>query len=183
MGSPDATNVIVDLVDYTCGHCREMHFILSEAQRVLSNQLTVVVLPMPMSTNCNTVVPRNLPSHSNSCELIRLSLAVFRAKPDAFRAFEDWLFNPTIPPTPEQAKNHAAEIIGAEAIEFALKDPWIDEQMNIDCQIHMSNWQATGRALMPQIIIADVISLGEINNVPHLLKLLERYLGLKYEGP
>jgi uncharacterized membrane protein len=184
MGSPDATNVIVDLVDYTCPHCRELHFILSEAQRVFSNQLGVVVLPMPMSTNCNTLLPKNMPSHSNACELVRLSLAVWRAKPTAFREFEDWMFTPPTTPTFEQARDHAGQLVGVEALEFASKDPWIEEQMFIDCQLHMSNWQATGRALMPQVIMGDVVSVGEINNVPHLLKLLDRYFGLSLpEGP
>ena len=33
MGSPDASNVIVCLFDYTCPHCRSLHPVLLEAQR------------------------------------------------------------------------------------------------------------------------------------------------------
>lgn len=180
MGTPDAPKVVVSLFDFTCHHCRSMHAILTDAQRRLSNQLVVVSLPMPMSSNCNPFVLQGMPSSSNSCELARLGLAVWRANRQAYPEFERWMFEPEKPPLPEQAEAQAAQLVGTNALRAALADPWIEQQITTSCQIHWRNTQATGRPAMPQLILGPSISLGPLNSVQHLLILLERYLGIRY---
>jgi hypothetical protein len=180
MGSPDAPKVVVSLFDFTCHHCRAMHAILTDGQRRLSNQLAVVSLPMPMSSNCNPFVLQGMPSSSNSCELAKLGLAVWRANRDAYPGFERWMFEPEKPPLPEQAEAYAVQLVGTNELRQALADPWIQQQLAISSQIHWQNTQATGRPAMPQLILGDSISLGPLNSVQHLLILLERYLGLRY---
>jgi len=182
LGSPDCTNVIVHLVDYTCFHCRSLHPILVETQRRLSNRLAIVTLPLSMSTNCNPLIPASIPSHPGSCDFIRISLAVWRANPDAFLKFEDWIFTPQDPPSVDRTREFAVELVGAAALEKALADPWIAEQMNLHSQIHHKNYAALQSRGMPQIILGNAISIGPLNSVDHLLVLLDKYLGLR-AGP
>ena len=179
VGSPDASNVIVNLFDYNCTHCRLLHPILIEAQRRLGNQLGIVSLPMPMSTNCNPFVPPNHPTFSNSCDYARLSLAVWRANRFVFPQFEEWLFSTATPAPVEEVKAYANQLVGVDHLQSALTNEWIQQQILTASYLHHTNWQLTGGAAMPQVIMGEVISVGPLNSVNHLLVLLEKYLGLK----
>jgi uncharacterized membrane protein len=178
MGSPDASNVVVSVFDYTCPHCRSLHPILLETQRQFSNRLGIVCLPMPISTNCNPFLPARVHSVSNACEYARLGLAVWRAKPAAHRQFDEWMFTGDRPPPLEEARAYAAQLVGADRLQAAFGDPWLEEQLFTDFRLHTTNWSVGGSAALPQLVIGDVISSGPLNSVEHLMILLNRYLGL-----
>jgi uncharacterized membrane protein/protein-disulfide isomerase len=178
IGSPDSPHVIVYLFDYNCPHCRALHPILVKTCRQFTNQLGVVCLPMPISPRCNPFLPRTSHAVSNSCEYARLGLAVWRAKPEVQRQFDDWMFATVKPPPLEQAQEYAAQLVGANKLESALADPWIQQQIMTDCQLHRANWLAVDSSAMPQIIMGDAVSSGPLNSVQHLLVLLNRYLGM-----
>ncbi len=179
IGSPGASNVIVNLFDYNCPHCRLVHPILLEAQRRLGDQLGIVCLPMPMDSQCNPFVPAGHPTFTNSCDYARLSLAVWRANPSAYPEFENrmWLSKEPLPVG--QARAYAAQLVGTNELQSALTDQWIQQQILTACILHYTNWQATGGPAMPQLIIGPVISVGLLNSPNHLLVLLEKYLGIK----
>jgi uncharacterized membrane protein len=178
MGSPDASNVIISLFDYTCPHCRSLHPILLETQRQFSNRLGIVCLPMPISTNCNPFLPAQAHSVSNACEYARLALAVWRAKPAAHRQFDDWMFLDDRPAPLEKARAYAAQLVGGDKLQAALGDPWLQEQILTDCRLHYTNWMTGDSPELPQLIIGDAISSGPLNSVEHLMILLNHYLGL-----
>ena len=183
IGSPDATNVIVYVFDYTCSHCRALHPILIRAQRRFGPQLGIVSLPMPISTNCNPFLPPQSHSIANACEYARLGLAVWRAKPAVHGQFEEWMFAGARPAPVAQAKEYAAQLVGPDALEAALKDPWIEQQLLLDCRLHHINWMVSEQPVMPQLIIGDAISTGPLNSVEHLVLLLNHYLGLTAPPP
>ena len=178
IGSPDASNVLVYLFDYTCPHCRALHPILVETQRQFSNRLGIVCLPMPLSTSCNPFLPTNVHAVANSCEYARLSLAVWRAKPTAHRQFDDWMFAGDRPEPLADASAYAAQVVGRDNLQAALGDPWLQQQILINCRLHYTNWIAGDNPALPQLIIGDAISSGPLNSVEHLMILLNRYLGL-----
>ncbi len=178
IGPPGASNVIVHLYDYTCPQCRSLHPILAATQSRFGNQLGIVCLPLPISTNCNPFLPPHAHSVSNSCEYARLGLAVWRAKPAAHHQFEERMFAGARPPGLEQATEYASQLVGQDKLQAALKDPWLQEQIAVDCRLHKTNWISSGESVMPQLILGDVISSGPLNSVEHLLILLHRYLRL-----
>jgi len=180
MGSPDAPRVIVCLVDYTCIHCRALHPILEQMSRQSSNQLAIVCLPLSLSANCNPFIPKfNSRANPDACEYARLALAVWRAKPAAYREYDDWLFAGAEPPPVNQASNRAAQLVGPEPLAAALRDSWVSARIRTDCMIHRANWIAMDNSSMPQIVMGDAVSIGPINSLEHLQLLLERYLGFK----
>jgi hypothetical protein len=134
---------------------------------------------MPMSTNCNPFVPPNHPTFSNSCDYARLSLAVWRANRFAFPQFEEWLFSSANPAPVEEVTAYANQLVGTDNLQSALTNEWIQQQILTACYLHHTNWQLTGGAAMPQVIMGEAISVGPLNSVNHLLVLLEKYLGLK----
>jgi protein-disulfide isomerase len=181
IGSPDSPHIIVYLFDYTCSHCRAVHPILVQACQQLTNQLAVVCLPVSLSPQCNPFIPRmNAHATTNSCEYARLGLAVWRAKPEAQRQFDDWMFAGVRPPPLEQAQEYAAQLVGADKLKSALADPWIQQQILTDCRLHRTNWLAVDSSAMPQIIMGDAVSSGPINSVEHLQILLNRYMGINF---
>jgi hypothetical protein len=179
IGSPDTPKILVSLFDYTCPHCRLLHAILINTQRHFTNQFAVLSLPMPLSTNCNPFLPPGGYSLPNRCEYARLSLAVWRAKPEAHRQFDEWLFSPEVPLPVSRVQDYAAQLVGTNNLETALVDPWVGQQLLTDCRLYHANWMASDSDALPQLIIGDTISSGPINSVQHLLVLLNRYLGLE----
>jgi uncharacterized membrane protein len=180
LGSPNAQHIIIALTDYTCVFCWSLHRMMAEAQRRVSNQLGIVILPMPMSTNCNPYAPTNLPSNPESCEFARLTLALWKTDRAAFEQFSKWLFVLDKAPPVDRARDYAAQLLGSDRLEKALQDPWIDKQIQTNCAIHQANYQFTREVAMPQLIIGNYVSVGPLNSVQHLLLLLDRYLGMKY---
>ena len=179
LGSSDASHVIVCLFDYTCMHCRALHPILVEMSQQFSNQLGIVCLPMSLSAECNPFIPRmNSRADANSCEYARLGLAVWRAKPEVFRKFDEWMFATVKPPPVKEAEDYAAQLVGTNELAAAIADPWVAQQIKVDCQIHRANWLAVDSSAMPQIIMGNAVSSGPINSVQHLQILLQRYMDL-----
>jgi uncharacterized membrane protein len=180
IGSPDAKKIIVNLYDYNCTHCRMLHPFLVEAQRRMGNQLGIVTLPMPMSTNCNPFVPADHPSFTNSCDYARLILGVWQARRSAYPQFEEWLFTGEKQATVAQATEYAQQLVGATNLHKAMTNEWIGKQLLMSCQLHRENWQATGLGpAMPQVIMGNAVSVGPLNSVNHLLVLLEKYTGIE----
>jgi hypothetical protein len=178
LGSPASTNVIVYVFDYTCHYCRSLHPILVEAQRQLSNQLAIVCLPMPISTNCNPFMPTNTISHSGACDYAKLGLAVWHSAPAAFPAFDNWMFRNAQPAPLEQAQAYAEKLVGRDKLAAALTTSWVQDQLMLDCRLHATNWAASGNPLMPQLVMGDAISSGPLNSVQQFFVLLNRYLGM-----
>jgi uncharacterized membrane protein len=178
MGSRDAPHVIVCLLDYTCSHCRALHPILEQMSQQFSNQLCIVCLPLSLSPRCNIYIPQNSKANPESCEYAKLSLAVWHFKPEAYRQFDEWLFaDDTVPPL-DQARARAAQLLGAGKLDSALVDPWVLDQLQADIKIHRANWLAVDNSAMPQIVLGDAVSTGEINSVDHLQLLIGQYLGV-----
>jgi len=178
MGSTNAPYVIVYLFDYTCVHCRAMHPLLLQACQRLTNQLAVICLPVPNSSECNPFYPKTAVKgvNTNACAFVRIGLAVWKNKPEAYAEFENWMFTGTEAPSLKEVQERAAKLIGAETLNKASEDVWIKQQILMDCRIHRANWQATGNTALPQLILGDAVSAGPLNSTEHLLLLLNKYL-------
>lgn len=181
MAPPTNAQVIVSLFDYTCHHCRSMHALLTEAQRLFSNSLVIVSLPAPLDPGCNVTVTRHYPSHTNACDYARAGLAVWRANRVKHAEFDHWLMTGETPPPIEETRQHAAQLAGAAAFEQALRDPWVEEQLRLGVGIYEVAYRA-GQGAMPQLIIGNNVAVGSYL-MPDLMKLLADNLGLVAPAP
>jgi hypothetical protein len=93
------------------------------------------------------------------------------------------MFKPDDPPPVQQAQTYAAQLVGADKLQAAFKDPWVQEQILTDCRLHQTNWVACDSPIMPQLILGDAISSGPLNSIPHLMGLLNKYLGMPLVFP
>lgn len=179
IGSANAPHVMVSLFDYTCHYCRDMHHLLLEAHRVFSNQLAIVSLPMPLEADCNRLVKRTPSAHANACQYARLGLAVWRAKPEVFNQFDNWIFAPPSPPPVNEVRQYAEQLVGREPLEQALANDWVRKQIETDVAIYESNSQAMGEGRMPQLVIGAALSAGPLNRIDNLHTMLAEQFGLK----
>jgi uncharacterized membrane protein len=177
IGSPTNPQVVVSLFDYTCHHCRAMHPLLVEAQKIFSNSLAIVSLPMPLDPGCNPTMQRPNPKHTNACQYARLGLAVWRADRSKHPAFDDWLMAGATPPPFADAVQRATETVGAAALEKAARDPWVEEQLKLDVAMYELAYRA-GQGSMPQLILGTNVAVGSYLR-DDLIKLLVSNLGLK----
>ena len=67
-----------------------------------------------------------------SCELAKLALAVYKINPGKFSEFDSWLFEPERPRKLSDALAEAQRMVGAEALEAAFDDPWIEQQLKFN---------------------------------------------------
>ena len=179
MGPATNERVVVSLFDYTCHHCRAMHPLLEEVQRMFSNRLVIVSLPMPLDPGCNPTMLRPNPKHTNACAYAHLGLTVWRADRTKHREFDDWLMTGETPPSLPEAVGKAMQLVGTNALAQASRDPWVVEQLKMDVGLYEVAY-AEKHGSMPQLIIGNSVAEGTYLR-PELLKLLEQTLGLKAE--
>jgi uncharacterized membrane protein len=181
IGAPTNAQVAVSLFDYTCHHCRSMHPLLVEAQRQFSNSLVIVSLPMPLDPGCNPTLQRHYPPHTNACDYARVGLAVWRADRAKHHEFEQWLLAGEKPPALPETKQHAAQLVGTEPFDKAMRDPWVEEQLKTNVAIYEVAYRA-GQGSMPQLIVGQNVAVGSYLQ-PDLMKLLADNLGLALPAP
>ena len=178
LGSASATNFIVSLFDYTCIHCRALHPLLVAAEHQYAGQLAILSLPMPLDAACNPLIPFTRPANANACEFAKLSLAVWRAKREAFREFDDWLFSLNATPSLDQVRAKAETLAGKDALARALRDEWVQHQLWVDVTLYQANAIATSDSRLPQLIIGDAIAHGSIASAEELAQLIVQHTPL-----
>jgi len=179
LGQPNAPHIAVSLFDYTCAHCRQQHPLLKRVQASLSNDLAIVLLPMPLDKACNPLLAATGPDHIHACEYARIGLAVWRAKPAAFGAFEDWFFEPQKPRPVAEVRAKAIELTGRPDLDAVMADPWIEDWLKLGREVFKANWDRTGRNFLPMLNIGPVLSSGKLESDDELYGILEQHVGLK----
>jgi hypothetical protein len=109
-------------------------------------------------------------------------LAVWRAKPEAFREFDDWLFEPPQLRPLDQTKQHAAGLVGTGNLAWALSDEWITRQIHTNGSLYQANLRKIGSSMMPELMIGPVMTVmtfGPLNDLKDLYRILDQYLALR----
>ena len=175
IGKAEADQVVICLFDYTCPHCRHMSHHLDVARQRFGSQLAVVVLPVPLDTECNPTVANTAPDHQEACELSRLALAVWRLNPDAFPAFHTYLFSENRSRTFGEAYAHAQTMVDPQAlldtVNGALVSKFIDK--------HVKLYQRAGEGTLPKVLTEKMTIRGDMSNADELCSVLQTQLQLQ----
>jgi hypothetical protein len=177
IGPVTATKKMVKLFDYSCHHCRHLHELLEQFRAAHSNELAIVMLPVPLNSDCNPLVKRTPADHVNACEYARLGLAVYFAKPQKFAEFSEWIFTPPRPPAPAEARSYAEKLVGARELQEALNSPAIEEQLKTDINIYLTSSRLARSGQLPQMLFAEGGSIGAVNSMAQLEKIMAENLG------
>ena len=179
LGSPEAEHVLVEVFDYTCYHCRQMHKHIDAAlTRYGEDQLAIIVLVVPMNASCNEHVKRTPAIHRDACELAKLAIAVWLHAPDKFPDYHHWMFDSTQPRVSTEARIQASRIIGQEKLNMELKH-WAAGRK---IRAHAKLYKAARAGRIPKLLFPNKILKGETKTPGQLFHILETHLALKPVG-
>ena len=182
VGSPDAPYVVTLLFDYKCAHCQKLHSMLEEAIRRSNGKLAIVLCPTPLNPRCNPYVPQEVDEFKDSCELVKIALAVWVAKREAFPAFDRWMFSFESgdrwePRTVDAATAKAIELVGETNFNSALADLWIDHYLQDTIRAYGAT-TAGGNNAVPKIIFGSHWVIPQPNDVNDLVSILRDNLSV-----
>jgi uncharacterized membrane protein len=158
IGSPDAPIMMVVLFDYTCINCRKLHQNTQSALKRYPGQFATVVLPVPLDKTCNTYITKTDQDHENACELAKLALAVWIAKPAEFEAFNDWMLNRDDTVSVKEARAQAAKRIGADTLEATLQDDRVGRELKKGIKVY----GVADRGAIPRIFVPTKNEQGKM---------------------
>ncbi|MBR5431995.1 MAG: thioredoxin domain-containing protein [Bacteroidales bacterium] len=178
MGKKDAPWQISLMFDYQCSHCRNIHI---AAKKLVEKHpdIAFVLTPSPLSYACNPYVAvKGKDQFAGSCELARLALAVWLARPDKFDEFDEWLFTADepskgwYPRTVEEATAKASDILGGQQ---ALLDSAHNAQIS---SLFSKSFDLFGRTTqegkngIPRLVYGSKWIIPEIDTPDGLLEIL-----------
>jgi uncharacterized membrane protein/glutaredoxin len=178
LGKP-GTNVVIDLFDYTCPHCRELHHLLQQALVRYSNQFCIIALPAPMNTNCNAVVSRTPPAHVQACDYAQVGMGVFAAEPRLYPEYDTWFFKQPKIPALNEAREQASRLVGSNQLMAAMASPQAAKMIQTGVSLYKANRLKAKATALPQLVLGKVIHAGSIFRAEDLHKLLEAQLQVK----
>ena len=178
LGDPDAEYVVELLFDYQCSHCRKVHLVLDEIVERYHGNLAFILCPSPLSPVCNPYVPRtDYDQFAGSCDLAKLALALWRVDHEAFRTFDSWLFSYEgdkcwYPRPVADARAYAESLVGAEALDRSLEDPWLFENLSVILEI-FGRTTAQGKSGIPRMVSGSQWIIPEVTDAESLIEMLQ----------
>jgi uncharacterized membrane protein len=178
LGSPEAPNVVIELFDYTCQHCRETHKRVHSALRRYGDQLAFVVMPVPLELRCNKFMKSARPQNAGACNLAKIALIVSKLEPSQFAKFHEWMMaNKEKPRRYEQALVRAYQDVGQLRVRGGLEDAddidtRIARHVNIFANLG-NEWSSSAQFGMPVFIAGDKIASGSFENDQEYFDFIE----------
>lgn len=171
IGNPEATQILVVLVDYACPHCRSLHHDLSAYQQQHPDDIALLVLPTSIHPDCNPLIDEAPARFQHSCEITRLALGLFHTHPERWADFDHWLFEPAQPRSLEAAKAHlSAQGLQPEAL-MAHPAAQADLQRNVALFADLPVDDPRERRVPALLAVGHpplVGPAGRIDRLPHL---------------
>ena len=176
IGDPDAPHVITLLFDWQCSHCRQIHHMLPDVVNLMNGKAAFICCPISLSRECNPLVPQGTDRFRGSCNLLHIGLALWCTDPVSFSRYEEWYWGEPgsnwNPPSEEEAKARASELIGADILEQAMNDPWIDDYLQTILQI-FGRTSTGGRSAVPRLIYGSNWLVPEADDAAGLASLIK----------
>ncbi|HSE40716.1 MAG TPA: vitamin K epoxide reductase family protein [Acidobacteriota bacterium] len=158
VGSKDALNFVAHFFDYTCPACRKFHATLKSTQQTYESQTSLIMIPVPLDAACNPAIRETAYIHQNACAFAKIGLTIWRIAPQSYEAYDEFMFKDQFPPSLSAAEEIAAHLAGKEAIDRALVDP---EVMNdLSKGIRMFYSPAFQEKALPALVTKSQVITG-----------------------
>lgn len=174
IGDPEAQHVIVEMLDYTCSHCRQLHPRLMAAHQRYGDDLAIALYHAPLNRECNDHMPRGRKGRRDACEYARLALAVWELAPDQFADYHNWLMNGRAVPSIGQARQRAMRLVGDQVLLNNTTRDKNTERLRAQCD----NWNEIAKSL-PVLVFPNSAVVGGGKSNEELFAMLEQKLGLE----
>jgi uncharacterized membrane protein/thiol-disulfide isomerase/thioredoxin len=174
VGHPYAPVRFVEMMDYTCPHCRKLHPYIKKAVERYGDQLGFVIYHVPLSRKCNQLVVMDQAMHADACEYSRMAFSVWKLAPDKFAEYHDWLLEGKRAPPVYEAKKKAMELAG----ESVLTDKVIEAEARSRVSTFAAQMEPF-RVGLPILIFEGGLIRGMPDSEAEWFQMLEQRLGLK----
>lgn len=176
-GNPDAPFVILCHVDYTCPHCRTFHRWFDDLFARYGDQIAFMVVPTPIHQSCNRLFQSVGERHEDGCDLAKISLAVWKAAPEKWAAFDDWLFDDPHGRTKELTRVKAGDLIGYVTLDEILDSGWPDELLQKNIDLYEMATSPSARSI-PVVVCRGFWAMPR-GTMDDFVEEFERYLPVK----
>jgi hypothetical protein len=174
VGHPFAPVRFVEMMDYTCPHCRKLHPYIKKAITRYGDQLGFVIYHVPLSRKCNQFVVMDQAIHSNACDYSRLAYSVWKLAPEKFAEYHDWLLDGKKVPPVYEAKKRAMELAG----EAVLTDKVVEAEAKSRVASFAAQMEPL-RVGLPILIFEGGLVRGMPDSEEEWFQVFEQRLGLK----
>lgn len=174
IGAPNAQHIIVEMLDYTCSHCRKLHPRLIAARKRYGDDLAIALYHAPLNKECNDHLPRGRKGRRDACEYARLALAVWELAPGQFAEYHNWLMVGRAVPSIGQARQRAMGLVGDQV----LLDKTLREKNTKRLRKQCDSWNAVADRL-PVLLFPESALLGGGKSNEELFTAIEQKLGLE----
>ena len=173
-GQPGARYSATVVIDYTDQNTRKMRPIFEQAIAKYKGALAMLLLAAPLDSSCNRYVKATLPANENACRYAELAFAVWRAKRDAFRQFDNFMYAKQAPPSLEKAKARAEALVGKEELARALQNPWVATQIQNGIEVLQANHEKGIELILPQMMLGPFVARG-MSDLETLTDVLDEF--------
>jgi uncharacterized membrane protein/protein-disulfide isomerase len=174
VGHPYAPVRFVEMMDYTCPHCRKLHPYIKKAVNRYGDQLGFVIYHVPLSRKCNQLVVMDQAMHADACEYSRMAYSVWKLAPEKFEEYHDWLLEGKRVPPVYEAKKKAMELAGDGVL--------MDKNLEAEAKSRVATFAAQMEPLkvgLPVLIFEGGVVRGMPDNETEWFQIFEHRLGLK----
>lgn len=180
IGDRNAKKRIAVLFDYTCHHCRTLHGYVRQIIPKYKNQLSSIMVPMPLDSKCNPRIKTTQKDHINACNYAKICLAVHQVSPGKYDEFDKWLFSDHNSTKPlSTVRKYAEEIAGEKIFNETINSQSVLDQLATNIEVYNLNSNNGGTTIMPQSIIKNRVMFGPPPSAQALEKILIQILDLK----
>jgi hypothetical protein len=174
LGSPSASHVVIEFLDYTCHRCRRMYSLMEQARQHFGEQFAIIVLPVPLDSSCNPYIQKTHPDHREACRYVQLAMAVWHLDRSRFEEYHHWLMDGEHVPPLEDAVQRAASLVGDQSLREALRENEISQRIRAYAKL-----LASMRSGLPLMVAGDHLVKGVPDEAEELFGHLRRLLGVQ----
>ena len=178
LGSPEAQNVIVELMDYGCPNCRAMHKTQAKARKRYGDQLAILVLPTPNEILCNQYIKKANPRSRGSCRLARLAVSVAETDPAEFERIHNFLMEGAKKPSFTRSLLFAKEHMDGQELSRFLRSEESEDRVKNYIELYAKLSKTRG-LFLPCQIIDDKLIEGSPPSVEAFCDAWEEQLSIK----
>jgi protein-disulfide isomerase len=170
IGNQEADFVCVEMFDYNCQHCRQTHSAIKAAREKMGDKMAVILLPVPLNTNCNNQIVQTGPQFVESCLLTKLAISVWKVNPQKFDEFHEWMFEGFNAPSYQTALAQAEKMVGKDELAKVLDSPLPDAYI----QKHVQIYSLIGKGNVPKLLFRTTSIEGMFQSPDLLIDILNR---------
>ena len=171
-GSASAKYIFAEMFDYSCPHCRETHAAIKSAKKKLGEDVAVVVLPIPLNTACNGNIPKTNPRFTESCEISKLAVAVWRVDASKFTEFHNWMFSAEKAPTYQMAKAHADKLVDTVKLDKEIGSGVPGQYIAKTVELY----KRAGKGDVPKLMFPTTSIVGKFTSVDGLVDIIKNQI-------